>query len=149
MQYGPELPMQCSICRAGHKPIPAAQDRGWNHINPSSLQNLNVAPRTGTLCPREYWSRMLRGSPWAALKEILACLEGWGIHLQPSWRKSTFMAGWAATAVVSKEGWKKKNKTKNKRTVSPYFISVGFNCILFTCALTEKWGTQYRDLNPS
>lgn len=74
--------MQCSICRTGHKPIPAAQDRGWNHINPSSLQNLNVAPRTGTLCPREYWSSRLRGSPWAAPKEILACLEGWRIHLQ-------------------------------------------------------------------
>lgn len=105
--------MQCSICRTGHKPIPAAQDRGWNHINPGSLQNLNVAPRTGTLCPREYWSRRLRGSPWAAPKEILACLEGWRIHLQPVWRKSTlapFMAGWAATAVVSKEGWKTKKQ---------------------------------------
>lgn len=32
---------------------------------------------------------------------------------------------------------------KVKRTVSPDFNSVAFNCILFTRALTEKWGIQY------
>lgn len=122
VQYGPELPMQCSICRAGHKPIPAAQDRGWNEINSSSLQNLNVAPRGCSLCLREYWSTRLRGSPWAALKDILACLEQREIHLQPGRRKRTlapFMAGWVATATASKEGCKKtptNTKTKQKPT---------------------------------
>lgn len=101
VQYGPELPMQCSICRAGRKPIPAAQDRGWSETNPSPLQNLNVAPRASSLCPRGYWS------PRIALKGVLACLEQWGIHLQPGRRKSTsvpFKAGWAATAIVFKKG---------------------------------------------
>jgi len=36
LQYGPALPMQHSICRAGRKPTPAAQAGGWDETNPSS-----------------------------------------------------------------------------------------------------------------
>lgn len=38
---------------------------------------------------------------------------------------------------------------KRQGNASPDFTSFGFNCILFPHALTEKWGTQYRDLNLS
>lgn len=97
LQYGPALPMQRSICRAGWKPTPAAQARGWEKRIPALPKTLMQPPEPAASVHESTGVGGSKGARGLLCQEVPSRkLWGWGVHLQPGWRKSTlapFMAG--------------------------------------------------------